>query len=237
MSEHQQQPDGPKSSLGGAEKAPPAETTKVLQPPPPTPPPPFGGEQRKPEDDGPKPGDDLPEGAPDGLKEAAGGKLDEGNGDEQSRAEAAAKERGALDFMLSNPTPAKYKVEAMVDTPEGLAKLIFHMHQLDGSVIEKLEEEHSEGIGPFAKVDRQRLNAAKIAKACDSMEDANGKTLEPTDAGFIGDAIDPAIAFERMFKMQAGVADSISAEIDRMAGMTRDRVAVAEREMTNAVGN
>lgn len=191
------------------------------------------GSQQQPD---PKPGDHLPPGSPDGLVEGAGGPL-EGDDTPEGRAENSKKEAGALDFMLSSPAPMKYTVTARVDTPEGLKELIFHMHQLDGRKIEEIELSHSDGVGPFAKVDRQALNVQKIDEACDLLEDKNGKTIKPSDPEFIGDKIGSIFAFESMFKHQPGVAESISAEIDRMAGMTRDRVDLAEREMATAVGN
>ena len=217
-----------KTGLGGSDTRPaPGEVATHISTPPE---PPEGEEGKKRE-----PGSDLPHGAPEGLREAAGGPLREAADDDpEGRAETAEKEAGALDFMLSNPSPAPFKVDALVDTPEGLKKLTFHMHQLDGARIEKLENEHSSGVGPFATVDRSRLNAAKIAEATDKMVDANGKELVPTDADFLRDAISPAVAFERMFKLQPGVADQLAEQIDRMAGMTRDRVGMAEREMVNA---
>jgi hypothetical protein len=223
--------DRPEAGLGSsATKPAPGEVASHI----PTPPTPDHSEGV--DDDRAKPGDHLPAGAPEGLKEAAGGPLDEGHTDEDA-AGAGAKEKGALDIMLSNPSPQPFKVEAMVDTPAGLKKLTFHMHQLDGSRIEALENDHTSGVGPFATVDRAKLNAAKIAEATDKMVDENGKETTPTDPGFIGDAVAPPIAFERMFKLQPGVAEQLTEQIDRMAGMTRDRVGMAEREMVNAVKN
>lgn len=184
-----------------------------------------------------QPGDHLPGGAPDGLKKVAGGPLPEADSDTVQAEENAKDEVGALDFMLSDPTAFPFSVEAMVDTPEGPKKLTFHMRQLDGERIEALEAEHSEGVGPFAKVDRQKLNAAKIAEATVKMVDANGKETLPTDESFVGAKVAPQYAFEAMFKYQPGVAEALSAEIDRMAGMTPGRVGIAEREMTTAVGN
>lgn len=222
----------PTSGLGGSASRPaPGEVVEQITAPPAPPAPEGDGEK-----DDSDPAAQLPGGAPDGLKEAARGRLDEGLTDHDA-AEATAKEAGALDFLLSNPSPQPFTVESLVDTPNGLKALTFHMHQLDGSRIEALENEHSEGVGPFARVDRQRLNAAKIAEATDKMVDANGKELTPTDGGFLGDAVAPAIAFERMFKMQPGVSDQLAEQIDRMAGMTRDRVGMAERAVTAAVGN
>lgn len=214
------------SGLGGSASRPePGETSKVIDPPPP--PPPVSDE----DDDGPKAGDGLPHGAPDGLREAAAGPLSD------TDEEAGVKEKDALDFMLSNPSPAPFTVEVMVDTPEGLRKLVFHMHQLDGARIEALETEHTEGVGPFSKVDRLRLNAAKVAEATDKMVGHTGKELTPTSGEFLRDAVAPAIAFERMFRFQPGVGDQVAEQIDRMAGMSRDRVGMAERETTTAVGN
>jgi hypothetical protein len=218
------------SALGGSESRPaPGEVATRIAVPPPV-------SEQPDSKDGPKPGDGLPAGAPEGLKEAAGGPLDEGHSDKDA-AEAAAKEKGALDFMLSNPSPQPFKVDALVDTPAGLKKLTFHMKQLDGSRIEAIENEHTQGVGPFATADRLKINAAKIAEATDKMVDENGKELTPTDEAFLRDSIAPAIAFERMFKLQPGVGDQIAEQIDRMAGATRDRVGMAEREMTAAAGN
>lgn len=230
MSDKKQDEQEHKAGLGGSAVRPaPGETAKVLDPPPPDPP--------SSDDDSPEAGAGLPHGSPDGLKEAAAGSIDEGNGSDAARAEAAVKEKDALDFMLSNPSPAPFTVEVMVDTPEGLRKLVFHMHQLDGARIEALETEHTEGVGPFSKVDRLRLNAAKVAEATDRMVGHTGKELTPTDGDFLRDAVSPAIAFERMFRFQPGVGDQVAEQIDRMAGMSRDRVGMAEREMTTAVGN
>lgn len=236
MSDTQQQehPTPPKSGLGGAPAKPePGETARMIESPPATPPEPKGPE-KPPER---QPGDELREqGAPPGLVEAAGAPLDEGLSASDA-AEANQKEVGALDFMLSNPRPTPFTVEVQVDTPAGLKPLTFHMHQLDGSRIEKLENDHTNGVGPFATIDRLRLNAAKVAEATDKFVDHTGKEQTPGDPQFLGDAIAPEIAFERMFRFQPGVGDQLAERIDQMAGMTRDRVGIAEREMTAAVGN
>lgn len=228
----EQQKDGPKSGLGGSATRPaPGETAQRIESPPQ--PPQGAGEGKE-----PQPGEHLPHGAPEGLKQAAGGVPSEPAPDDKvGQAQAAAAEKGALDFMLSNPDPAPFHSDVLVGTPAGLKKLRFHMHQLDGSRIETLETEHSNGVGPFATVDRYRLNCAKIAEATDKMVDENGKELTPIDSEFLRDAIAPPIAFERMFKYEPGVAEQLGEQIDRMAGMTRDRVGAAEREMTTAVGN
>lgn len=176
--------------------------------------------------------------APQGLKDAAAGKdLPDGEPGSEGAIEGAQEEAGALDFIVGPSKPVPFTVKTAVDTPVGLKDLIFHMHQLDGSKIDALEVKHSDGGGPFAKINRPALNAEKIAEATDKMVDTNGKELAPTDPAFIGNSISPAIAFERMFKFQAGVAEALAAEIDRMAGMTRDRVGIAEREIVAAAGN
>jgi hypothetical protein len=227
MMSEQDTKTAPKAALGGANSRPePGAVAEQIEPP---------SRPEKPEE--PKPGDHLPPGAPEGLKEAVAGPLDEGH-DDETAAEAAMKEKGALDFMLSNPSPQPFKVPAIVETPAGPKKLTFHMRQIDGSRIEALENEHTNGVGPFATVDRTRLNAAKIAEATEKMVDENGKEMTPGDPEFLsgGEGV-PHIAFERMFRYEPGVADQIAEQIDRMAGQARDRVGMAEREMTTATRN
>jgi hypothetical protein len=226
----------PKAGLGGAPVKPePGETARMVASPPTPAEPPKDEQPQDPQER--QPGDELrKQGAPDGLAEAAAGPLDEGLSD-ADHAEANRKEAGALDFLLSNPSPTPFKCEVMVDTPAGLKPLTFHMHQLDGKRIEKLENDHTNGVGPFATVDRLRLNAAKVAEATDRFVDANGKEMTPGDPQFLADAIAPEIAFERMFRFQPGVGDQLAERIDQMAGMTRDRVGIAERETVAAVGN
>lgn len=135
-SEKDQKSTPPTSGLGGAAARPaPGETASTITSPPEPP-----AAEPDGDDDGPKTGDELRKlGAPEALAEAAGGPLDEGLTDRDS-AEASQKEAGALDFMLSNPSPQPFHVDVMVETPKGLKKLRFHMHQLDGSRIEALEE-------------------------------------------------------------------------------------------------
>lgn len=219
MSEKEKQPEAPLTGTDNPERKRALEQAMAQAPPP------------DPNPQELQPGDSLPAGAPASLKEAVAAEL---SGEDAERAE---KESGALEFMLGAPTAQPFWVDAMVDTPEGPRKLRFHMRQLDAKTIEKIEDEHTEGIGPWAKVDRLAINAKKVAKATQCMEDTKGKRLEPTDEEFIRDAIDPAIAFERMFTYQPGVGDRLAEEIDRMAGAMRDRVGIAEREMTTAVKN
>lgn len=220
----QEQEQSPKSGLGGTATRPPegAAAAAIKSPS---------------EDGGKEPGANLPAGAPKGLKEAAGGGLDEGYGEAEDKLKAAEAEAGALDFCLTAASPKPFHVDTLVDTDDGLKKLRFHMLQIDGKRVEEIETANTEGFGPLATVNRAKINAQKVAEATVKMVDHNGKEIKPTDAGFLGDHIDPSIAFERMFAFQPGVGERLSEEIDRMAGMARDRVGIAEREMTNAVKN
>lgn len=178
----------------------------------------------------------LPGGAPDGLVSAA-------NGDALPEDKAAELEAGALDFMCGDSPPVEFEVDAKVQAKDGLRKVTLHMVQVDGDRLEALTQQHRrEDSGPlFGTVDAFSLNCAIIAEACRFMEDPKGAKVTPTDPEFIKDAVAPPYAFERAFKRQPGVAESIAAEVRRMAGNQEDLVGKAKRStehaMTAAAGN
>lgn len=219
----------PASSLGGAAQPPPKPQDPPATPPTPPLPPPAASETLTPEQERAALG--LPEDAPQSVVDAARGRVPD-KGPEGDEVEA-----GALNWLLGPAPPLEYDIKTMIDTPAGTEPLTFHIRQLDDTEIQKLEQEHTTGSGPFATLDRPMLNAAKAAKATLYMVDATGKRTEPSSAEFRGPVPAPEDAMRLRFKKQPGILISVAQEIDRVAGFSPERVGVAEKAMSTAVGN
>lgn len=195
--------------------------------------------------------DDLPAGAPPALRTAADAGMagaDEAPlaGPTPDRDRPVAEQRAeasALDFVLGAPRPLKYDVPVTVDVPGGRsAEMVFVVRQVDGSRILELEDEHTQGIGPFAKLDDARFNAALVSEACIEMQEknSNGQVVRRVTADspeFVGQFGSPAIAMEKRFGFQAGVLSGIAGQIRSVSGWRPDRVGQAERPIREAVGN
>jgi hypothetical protein len=169
----------------------------------------------------------LPLDAPEELVAAAEGDTparDDETGDE--------KEATVLDFLLGPTVPLEFDVDTFIDTPSGREKLVFHIKQIDDTRIDELEKDHSEGEGPFRRVNRIMLNAAKVAEATVYLEDADGRRIDPGAPEFRGPIPDRADAFRGRFKFQPGILSMVASEIDAAAGMTNDRVGTARRAPT-----
>ena len=200
-----------------------------------------------------KPSDDLPDGAPDGLKQAADGKpgkdpydpsgVTEAPPKERSEPEraqiqdAAKKEISALDYLLGTVKPVKFTVKARLDTARGRAELTFHCHQIDGDRIITLEDQYKKGGGPFAELDDVRLNAAIAYEATDRLTDSSGREVDVQGGEFAGEMVDPRIALEKRFQFQPGVLAGVAAQVRQMAGYSGDRVEAAEVAIETAVSN
>jgi hypothetical protein len=222
-----------KIGLGGSETPPDgAQETATLHRPeeiapdamPPHRPPVDGGKEEPPSP--------LPPDAPELLVKASRGDVPDSN-DKRGDLEEA----GALTWLLGATEPIEYDVKATLDTPEGQKPFTFHIRQLDGAVIEALERESMLGEGPFARIDRRNLNAAKCAAATMYMVDETGEKTEPKSEEFRGRIPTPKDAMRERFKFQPGLLAALAVEIDRIAGFTPDRVGVAEKAITIAAGN
>lgn len=179
----------------------------------------------------------LPADAPEELLEAAEADvLDKGD------PEGGEKEAKVLDFLLGPTTAIEYDVETLVDTPTGREAVTFHLKQIPDDLIYKLEDEHTDGIGPFATIDRPRLNAAKVAAAAIYIKDASGRKVELASNEFRGVIPDTAEALRGRFRFQPGIISMLAQEVDAIAGMSNDRVgratrSVQEQTIAKAVGN
>jgi hypothetical protein len=225
-----------KSGLGGAKEKPePGAASSVTSPPEST----SQSEDERAHNERARVSG-LSEDAPEELLDAAEGEVADKTdriGDEE--------EATVLDFLLGPTTPLEYDVDAMIDTPKGLQKLTLHFRQVDDTRMVALEDEWTEGIGPFAKVDRLMLNAAKVAEAGIYVVDTKGRKVELASHEWRGPIPSVADAVRGRFKFQPGILSSWAAEIDATAGMTNNRVGEARRAapvsaeetITSAVGN
>lgn len=197
------------------------------------------GRPPKPEDR--TPSDDLPDGAPEGLQRAADGEEDlapeeRGSEAEHDTAEGQA-EVGALDFLLGDTPPIKYDVNVVIDVPGGkTAELTFVIRQVDGKRILGLEDEHTTGIGPFARLDDVPFNAALVAEGTiEIIDKKTGRKVTPDDQEWIGDHQTPALAMEHRFSYSAGVLSGLAGQIRSVSGWAPGRVGNAERPIRDAV--
>lgn len=181
----------------------------------------------------PKASDLLPPDAPDGLKAAADGEdlpgADEG---EQLKAEFSA-----LDYLTGATKALTFDVPVRYDTEEGEQEIKFRIRQLDGARIIEIEDENTQGAGPFAKLDDVAFNAALVAEATEYIEDATGKREEIKGAEFLGGVPDPAEAMRIRFKFQSGLLAGVAGEVRRVSGYAPGRVQMAQKVLQRAVGN
>lgn len=181
----------------------------------------------------------LPEDAPEEVVEAAEAKIadrEDPDGDEQ--------EATVLNFLLGPTVALEFDVDALIDTPTGREELTFHFKQLDDTRIKELEDEWTEGEGPFGRVNRLMLNAAKVAEATLYLADKDGRKVEINSSEFRGPIPNPIDAVRGRFKFQPGILSSVAQEIDAAAGMMNNRVGQARRAapatdktIATAVGN
>jgi len=196
-----------------------------------------------------KPSDELPDGAPDALKAAtdAGPHRDSDlapdSPEEAKGMDAEKAEASALDFICGSPHALMYDVPVTVDIPGGQsAGLTFIIRQLDGARIIALEDEHTSGIGPFARLDDTKFNAALVAEGTVKIveKDKDDKVraeMDPRSEKFISGFGSPAVAMEKRFSFQAGLLSGIAGQIRSVSGWRPDRVGIAERPVRDAVGN
>lgn len=175
------------------------------------------------------PADDLPGGAPDGLKDAARGHADEVDAEQESE---------ALNFLLGRTQPLLYDVPVKYDTPHGQKQLVFVVKQLDGERILEIEKENRKGDGPFAELDDVMANAQMVAEACVAIVDKRtGAEVVPDSEEFIGGAPGGAtMAMRVRFKYQSGILDGVSGQIRSVSGYNPSRVEAATRSVRDAVG-
>lgn len=173
--------------------------------------------------------DDLPDGAPSGLSDAADGRADEVDG---------AQESEALNFLLGRTEPLLYDVPVKYDTPKGQKKLTFVVKQLDGERILEIEKENRKGDGPFAELDDVMCNAQMVAEATVAIVDeATGAEVDPNSERFIGGAPGgTTMAMRIRFKYQSGVLDGVSGQVRSVSGYNPNRVEAASRSIRDAVG-
>lgn len=168
----------------------------------------------------PKPSEGLPPDTPEAIKAAADG---------SAKDVTVKAERDALDWLLGASKPVEYDISTKFDTPAGTKELIFHIQQLDGKKIIKLEDEHRKGTGPFAELDDIAFNAALVAEATLLIKDGK-REVSPAEPEFIGDlGFGPAMAMELRFKYQPGLLDGVAGQIRSVSGYAPDRVGAAER--------
>lgn len=180
-----------------------------------------------------RPSDALPPETPEGLRKAADGEAGE---------MTVREEKGALDYLLGATKPVEYDVPVKYDTPAGVKELTFHIRQLDGKAIIKMEDKHRKGSGPFAELDDIMFNAEIVAAATLWLTDTSGRQVDPRSPDFIGElGFGPAEAMELRFKFQPGVLDGLAGQIRSISGYAPDRVGTAEqadgRVLSEALGS
>lgn len=203
---------------------------------------------KPPEDRPPQPADALPDGAPDGLKAAANAgahsKPDLAPGVQDPAEKAGAEEEaeaGALDFLLTDPHAIQYDVPVALDIPGGRTKeLTFVVRQLDGDRILELEDEHTRGFGPLARLDDAPFNAALVAEGTITIQekDKDGnvvKEVDPRSKEWMGNEPDPAHAMGKRFQFQAGLLSGVAGQIRYVSGWAGGRVGTASRPVRDAV--
>lgn len=213
------------------------ESSTKQSPTPPTAP-------RRPEDR--KPSDALPEGAPDGLKEAADAEGERpysrapGQDEDEARVAGARKEEEALEFLLGDPAAIGFEVPVMIYVPGGKDKeLTFLIRQVDGKKLIDLENEYrTGGAGPFSELDEPNFNAALCAEATLKIVDKETKEeVDPRSEKFIGEWVTPVDAMRNRFRFQAGLLAGVTANIRRVSGYDQTRVGIAQRAAREAVSN
>jgi hypothetical protein len=183
----------------------------------------------------------LPPGSPEEMVEAAeltaeGSDLAAPGDESGDQAEATI-----LNFLLGPTEPLEFDVDTWIDTPTGRQKLVFHIRQLADTRIEELEEECRIGEPPLSRIDRPRLNAAKVAEATVYIADADGRKVTLNSTEFRGPVPELGAALRGRFRFQPGILAMVAAEVDGVAGMREDRVggarrASAEATITSTVG-
>jgi hypothetical protein len=172
-------------------------------------------------DEPPKPSDALPPDTPEAVRKAA-----DGEGEKVTVGE----ERGALDYLLGPTKPVEYDVPVKYDTEAGPKELTFHIQQLDGKAIIKMEDSHRKGTGPFAELDDIEFNADLAAAATLYIEDETGRQVDPRSEEFMGGmGFGAALAMETRFKFQPGLLDGVAGQVRSVSGYAPDRVGSAER--------
>lgn len=188
---------------------------------------PSPSDRKPPELDPNDPASKLPDGAPEGLQEAARGKEIDAKG-----------ESDALDFLLGRTEPIVYDIPVKFDTPQGQKRLILVVRQLDGERILELEKENRKGDGPFAELDDVACNAAVVAEAAIAIVDPSTQVeVDPKSDRFVGNAPGGvAMAMKIRFKYQSGLLDGVAGQIRSVSGYNPSRVESASRSIRDAVG-
>jgi len=198
--------------------------------------------QQKPEER--KPSDSLPPGAPDGLRKAADGERlgDPSLGPDERPVSAHHEEGEALEYLLGPTNAVAFKVSAQFATAAGDRELEFRFRQLDGERIIEIEEANTEGVGPFARTDDIRLNAALCAEAVYEIRDPSKEgdpdaVIDTRSERFVGGAVTPEDAMRVRFKYQSGLLSYLAERIRSASGWTPGRVGSAERITERAIRN
>lgn len=175
------------------------------------------------------PAQGLPEGAPEGLQEAARGRAEEVDGKQESE---------ALNFLLGQTQALVFDVPTKFDTPQGQKRLTFVVRQLDGERILEIEKDNRKGDGPFAELNDIECNAQMVAEATIAIVDeATGAETDPNGERFIGGIPGGApVAVKTRFKYQSGILDGVCGQIRSVSGYNPARVESASRSIRDAVG-
>lgn len=189
------------------------------------------GPQSTPDED---PG--LPDDAPAGVRKA-----EAGNGQEKTI--TPQEEREAMRYLLSSAgKPMEYTAPVEWETDNGPKKIPWRLRSLPAREIDRIETENrQEGSNPFEGLKEPNASAALVAAATvfpDIRSEEFRRPPEPTDTNpdRIADA-DPADALMRVFEFQSGLLSGLAGEVRRISGFDPQRVGMAKRSLTRAVGN
>lgn len=171
----------------------------------------------------PQPPTDIPQDAPPAVHAAAAGeKL------------SVEQERSALDWFLGPTVVIEWDVTVQFETPAGMVPLIFHMHQVDSSRLQEIDEENRSGDGPFAKLDPLAFNAAVVAEATVYLTDHTGRKVTVDSEEFRGQIPSTPLAMQLRFKKQGGILEYLVERVREKAGFSPDRVGTAQRSLVEA---
>jgi hypothetical protein len=175
-------------------------------------------------------GSAMPPDAPEALRDAVREERVKEIGDDD--------EKSALDYLLGQQAPPKYKVPIKFDTPAGLKELDWHIHSLDGKHIDKIEKANTDQSSMMGEMDDYRSAAEILRDATIKVVDPkSGDEVAVNDPKFTRGLADPADAIAQTFHWQSGVMVNLAGAVRRISGWSPDRVGEASRVLAVAAGN
>lgn len=184
----------------------------------------------------PKPSDDLPQDAPEAVRELA-----DGTDAKKMKRDA---EHDVIAFFLGQQAAPRYKMRVEFDTPVGMLPMEWVVRALDGKTIDEIEKRHTpDNQGPFGEMDDLAANAELVAEATVLIRDPKSGTEITIDDPRIRQTADGREvvsindAIKARFHWQSGLLAGMAGNVRRASGWAPDRVGEATRVMSDAAGN